>query len=140
MGPEKISPAVRKETKNVAIYTLIGVLVSLLIFYIAHTIRPEEVPFDYTVVLGSICGGIVAVGNFFLMGLTVQKVANTSDQALAAGYMRASYARRMMMQVLWVVAAIAAPCFHFVAGILPLLFPGAGIKLAGMIQAITDKK
>jgi len=35
--------------------------------------------------------------------------------------------------MLWVVIAIAAPCFQFVAGILPLLFPGTGIKLMGIV-------
>ena len=137
---DKISPAVRKETKNVAFYTLTGVLISWVFFFIAHKLRPDQVPFDYTVFLGSLCGGVVAVGNFFLMGLTVQKVASTEDQTLAAGYMRASYARRMMMQVLWVIVAIVAPCFYFVAGIVPLLFPGTGIKLAGIVQAFRGTK
>ena len=136
MKAEKISPAVRKETRNVAIYTGIGVIACWIVFFAAHSLRPDKVPFDYTVFLGSLMGGAVAVGNFFLMGLTVQKVASTEDQNLAAGYMRASYARRMLMQVLWVILAIAAPCFHFVAGIVPLLFPGAGIKAAGIFSAL----
>ena len=46
--------------------------------------------------------------------------------------MKASYSKRMLLQMLWVVAAIAVPCFHFAAGILPLLFPSAGIKLMGI--------
>ena len=28
--------------------------------------------------------------------------------------------------ILWVIVAIVAPCFQFVAGIAPLLFPGTG--------------
>lgn len=47
--------------------------------------------------------------------------------------MKASYSQRMLIQMLWVVIAIAAPCFQFVAGILPLLFPGTGIKLMGIV-------
>jgi hypothetical protein len=35
---------------------------------------------------------------------------------------------------LWVILAIVAPCFHFVAGIVPLLFPGTGIKIAGIFH------
>ena len=30
---------------------------------------------DYTVLTGSVLGGVYAVGNFLLMGLTVQKMA-----------------------------------------------------------------
>ena len=36
--------------------------------------------------------------------------------------------------MLWVIIAIVAPCFHFVAGIVPLLFPGTGIKIAGIFH------
>ena len=67
------------------------------------------------------------------MGLTVQKVAAAEDEAAARMKMKASYSQRMMLQMLWVIVAIVAPCFQFVAGILPLLFPGTGIKLVGII-------
>ena len=44
---------------------------------------PEKVPFDYTVILGGLGGGAVAVLNFFLMGLTVQKAAACEDEGSA---------------------------------------------------------
>ena len=137
-GKEKLrlQPAVKKETRNVSAFVIAGVVVMWIIFAVGHRFRPEKIPFDYTVILGGLFGGIVAVLNFLLMGLTVQKVASTEDEQLARGMMRSSYSRRMMMQMLWVVAAIAAPCFHFVAGLVPLLLPGAGIRLSGIIQAI----
>ena len=34
----------------------------------------------------------------------------------------------------WVIAAIAAPCFWAVAGVLPLLFPSIGIKIMGILN------
>ena len=40
----------------------------------------------------------------------------------------------MLFQMLWVIIAIAAPCFHYAAGIIPLLFPGTGIKIAGILK------
>lgn len=128
-----IQPAVKKETKKVAVSTLIGVILMWIGFAVFHFIFPEKVPLDYTVFLGGIGGGVVAVLNFFLMGLTVQKVASTSDEEMARMRMKASYSRRMMLQMLWVVIVIAAPCFALVAGLLPLLFPGFGIKFAGII-------
>ncbi len=176
----EVQPAVKKETGHVAVYTAIGAVlmwvifgilhgvmpekvpfdytvflggigggliavlnfflmgltvqkVAARIFGILHGVMPEKVPFDYTVFLGGIGGGLIAVLNFFLMGLTVQKVAASTDEDAARMKMKASYSQRMLLQMLWVVAAIALPCFQFVAGILPLLFPSLGIKLHSII-------
>lgn len=129
-----IQPAVKKETKNVAMYTGIGVVLMWGVFFILHITLPEKVPFDYTVILGGLGGGLIAVLNFFLLGLTVQKVAAAEDEEIGRKFMKSSYSQRMMLQAVWMVAAIAAPCFQFVAGLVPLLFPGAGIKIMGIIK------
>ena len=86
-----------------------------------------------TVLLAGFIGGMVAVLNFFLMGLTVQKIVSMEDDKQAAAKMKASYSQRMMLQLIWGVLAIAVPCFQFVAGILPLLFPNIVIKTVGII-------
>ncbi|MDD7740397.1 MAG: ATP synthase subunit I [Fusicatenibacter sp.] len=137
---DKVQPAVKKETQRVIAYTGIGVVLMWIVFGIVSSVMPERAVFDYTVILGGIGGGIIAVLNFFLMGLTVQKVASMEDEEAARNRMKASYSQRMLLQMLWVVAAIAAPCFQFVAGILPLLFPGMGIKLKGIWDALAAKK
>lgn len=126
---KKIQPAVKQETKNVAVSTGIGVLLMWLVFVVLHLAMPQKVPFDYTVIAGGAVGGLVAVLNFFLMGIAVQSVASSSEEDIARTKMRSSYSQRMMMQMLWGIAAIVAPCFHFVAGLLPLLFPSIGIKI-----------
>lgn len=131
---KNIQPAVKKETKNVAIYTSVGVVLMWIVFFILHMAIPEKVVFDYTVILGGIGGGFIAVLNFFLLGLTVQKVASTEDEEMARKFMKSSYSHRMLLQAVWVVIAIAAPVFQFVAGMVPLLFPGAGIKIVGIIK------
>lgn len=130
-----VQPAVKKETKNVAVYTVTGVIIMWIGFFVLHLILPEKIPFNYTVFLAGIGGGAVAVLNFFLMGLTVQKVAATTDETTARMKMKASYSQRMLIQMLWVIVAIVAPCFQFAAGIIPLLFPGAGIKIAGIMKS-----
>lgn len=126
---QDVAPAVRKETKRVAVITVTGVIIMLAVFAVCHFIFPDRVPFDYRVILGAAGGGCIAVLNFFMMGLTVQKVTSTEDEGMARQQMKASYSRRMLIQVLWMVAAIAAPCFQFVAGLVPLLFPSLGLKL-----------
>ena len=131
----KLSPALKKETVRLSVMVAAGVVLMILVFLIAHLIVPEKVPFDYRVILGGLGGGFIAVLNFFLMGLTVQKVANTEDPDLAKNRMKASYSRRMLLQMAWVVIAIVVPIFQPVAGIVPLLFPSLSIKLL----AVTGK-
>ena len=95
---DKVQPAVKKETKNVAIYTVVGVVVMWVGFLILHLIWPEKIPFDYRVILGGIGGGAVAVLNFFLMGMAVQKAVSETDEAGAKRRMQASYSQRNLMQ------------------------------------------
>lgn len=129
-----LQPAVKKETRNVLVINIIGVAAMFVVFLILHLIIPDKVPFDYTVILGGIGCGAVAFLNFFLMALTVQKVASMEDRDEASKLMKKSYTRRFGLQVIWVIAAIFAPCFQTIAGIIPLLFPGLGIKIYGLFR------
>ena len=131
---ENVQPAVKKETKRVVMITGAGLILMWILVAILHYTMPDKVPFDYTVILGGIGGGMIAVLNFFLMGLAVQKAASATDEGTARMKLKASYSQRFMMMILWVIAAIVAPCFQFVAGIAPLLFPGTGLKFVGIFH------
>lgn len=131
---DNVQPAVKKETKRVVKITAVGLILMWILFAVLHFAMPDKVPLDYTVFLGGIGGGAIAVLNFFLMGLAVQKAASASDEGTARMKLKASYSQRFMMMILWVIVAIVAPCFHFAAGIAPLLFPGTGIKLVGIFH------
>ena len=131
---DNVQPAVKKETKRVVKITAVGLILMWILFAVLHFTMPDKVPLDYTVFLVGIGGGAVAVLNFFLMGLAVQKAASASDEGTARMKLKASYSQRFLMQILWVILAIVAPCFHFVAGIAPLLFPGTGIKIMGIFH------
>ena len=131
---DNVQSAVKKETKRVVKITAVGLILMWILFAVLHCAMPDKVPLDYTVFLGGIGGGAVAVLNFFLMGLAVQKAASASDEGTARMKLKASYSQRFLMQILWVILAIVAPCFHFVAGIAPLLFPGTGIKIMGIFH------
>ena len=131
---DNVQPAVKKETKRVVKITAVGLILMWILFAVLHFTMPDKVPLYYTVFLGGIGGGAVAVLNFFLMGLAVQTAASASDEGTARMKLKASYSQRFLMQILWVILAIVAPCFHFVAGIAPLLFPGTGIKIMGIFH------
>ena len=130
----EIQPAVKKETKNVALYSLTGLVIMLIVFGILHVVIPQKVPFDYKVILGGLGGCAVSVLNFFLMGLAVQKVAACEDEGQGRAIMKASYSRRTMFQVLWIILAVVVQVFNPISGLVPLLFPGIGIKLMGIIK------
>ena len=131
---KNVQPAVKKETKRVVMITGAGLILMWILFAILHYTMPDKVPFDYTVILGGIGGGVIAVLNFFRMGLAVQKAASATDEGTARMKLKASYSQRFMMMILWVIVAIVAPCFQFVAGIAPLLFPGTGLKFVGIFH------
>ena len=126
----QVSPALKKELKRIGIGTAVLVLLMWAVFAVLHAIFPDAVPFDYTVILGGIFGGLIAVGNFFLMGLTVQKVSAQEDEAAAKKLMQFSISRRYLLIFIWGIIAILVPCFNAAAGIAPLLFPSIIIKVA----------
>ena len=129
-----LQPAVKKETQKVVVYTVVGVVLMWGVLFLLRPTMPDKIVFDYTTILAGIIGGGVAILNFFLMGISIQNIAATEDQDLAKKKMKTSYSQRMALQLIWVVIAIAAPCFYFVAGILPLLFPSLGIKFMAVIK------
>ena len=131
---DRLQPAVRKETKRITAVTFSGVVLMWVVFAILHLAAPESVPFDYTVILGGIGGGVIAAINFFLMALTVQNVASQTDEDEARSRMKVSYRQRLLLQIVWMIVAMAAPCFQVVAGIAPLLFPSLGIKAMAVIK------
>lgn len=124
-----VQEATKKETLRIAAGTGIGVAVMILVFAALHAAVPEQVPFNYTVVLGGLGGGAVAVLNFFLMGITVQHVAKETDDKRAYQRMKASYSQRILLQIIWIILAMTVPVFNAVAGIAPLLFPSLTVKI-----------
>jgi len=148
-GRKGIDPIVKKETLRVGLIAYAGIALMLLVFFLLHTFCPKEVwdvPFDYTVILGGVCCGIIDVLNFFLMGNAVVKVTSLEpildeegnpsdeDKGRARKIMSTSMRLRFLLMIVWCIIAIALPCFNTIAGILPLLFPTLGIKLLGLAK------
>ncbi len=134
---KKLSAALKKELKNIVLYVFIGLVILFGIMILLIQLFPEmktSPDFEYwRIVLGGLGGGAVAIFNFFLMGLTVQKVASDINTDRARNRMKLSYTYRYLMQVAWIVIAILVPCFNYITGIVPLLFPSLGIKIASII-------
>lgn len=112
----KIAPAVKKETGHIALGTAIGVVLILIVFFVFKQ-------FNSGVLVSAIIGGVVAVLNFFILGLTVQKIANGESEERGRKWMQFSYNMRMLVMVIWLIVALAVPFFNWVAALLPLLMP-----------------
>ncbi len=117
----KLQPESKKELKRILCGTAICTAAMWVLFAALHLVG--WVRFDLKLVLSSLVGDAVAVGNFAGICLMVQKVIDEQDEKRRKAQLQASYNIRMLIQAVWVIVAIGAPCFQPFAGILPLLFP-----------------
>ena len=140
----KLQDAVKKETTRISLYVLILDTVMVGIFVLLKVIFKNLDFFNrprmgyFPVVLGAVCGGTVAVLNFFLMALTVQAVTCMEDGDTARNLYKNSYFRRLGIQLLWIAAAAVAPCFNVFTGIAPLFFPSIAIKVTGIAKGARE--
>lgn len=133
-----INEAVKKETIHITLGTAAGAGLMLLVFFLLHRTMPGIIPFDHTVIAGAAAGTTVAAANFFLMGITVQKVTSVEDEKKAYEYMRTSYHLRLALQLLWVAIVMTASWINSVAGIIPLFIPSICIKGMGAFGMTKD--
>ena len=117
----KLQPESKKELLRIAAGTALCTAVMWVVFAALHLVG--WVRFDYTVVLGSLVGALVAIGNFAGICFVVQKIIDEPDEKRRKAKLQLSHNSRMLLQAIWVVVAIAAPCFQAFASILPLFFP-----------------
>ena len=132
----KLQKAVKDETIFVALGSLILSVLMVIVFFALNRAFPDKVPMDASVLIGAIGGCAVAVGNFFLMALTVQKVAGIENYEQAYRSMQISYRYRTFLQLIWCVLSMILTFINPVAGMLPLLWPSLLIKGRGIINGV----
>jgi len=123
----KIQKAVRDETLHIALGVLLLSAVLQLAFVLLHR-------WDPSVLWGNLLGGGYAVLNFFLLGLTVQKIAADGDEKKGKTFMQFSYSSRMFVTALVAFIGFSLPVFHWVAVVVPLLFPRITIFFMGLFK------
>lgn len=122
----KIEPAVWKETRYIAVTTLLlGVAMQAVFLIIGK--------WSFSVLFGGLYGWAVALGNFFLMALTVQKAVG-QDQKDARRTIKLSQGLRLLGTFLLALAAYLIPALHTVAAILPYLFPRIAIFFSPFLR------
>lgn len=121
---KKVDPVVMKETRFIALIVLILSALMQAVFLIIGK-------WDYTVLLGNLYGALIAVGNFFLMGLTVQKCLTLEPDEAKKKMKLSQQGRLLMLLVLCVIGAVL-PCFHTIAMLVPQFFPRIGVTIRGL--------
>lgn len=131
----KLQPESKQQLVRIALGTAACTAAMLVLFAILHLMGVAS--FDGKVILSGLVGAGVAIANFAGICFTMEKAIEDGDEKHRKAVIKASYNGRMLLQALWVVIAIAAPCFQPFAGILPLLFPRLTIyylQLTGKYQ------
>lgn len=122
----KIDKVVLKETKYIATFAAIFSVLMQAVFLIIGK-------WDYTVLLGNLWGAAVAVGNFFVMGLYVQKAVSQEEKE-AKQTIKASQSMRFAAMVLLTGIGVVTPFFNWIAVVVPLVFPSVAIYLRPIID------
>lgn len=122
----KLQAASKKEISRIAVGTLVcDVIMVAGLFLLSQfgigTFEPLRI------LLGAVCGSVVAVANFTILCLTVQSAVEIDSKKKMRRKFQMSYNLRLIIQAAWVVAAFLIPQVHFVAGAAPVLFPNVVI-------------
>lgn len=105
------------QTGIIAIGQAVGVAVMLGIFALLGR-------FDYTVVLGSLMGALVATLNFFFMAVSLTLAADRAteqDVKGGKGVVKSSYAIRILVMFAVLFACAKSGHFQVIALVVPLL-------------------
>ena len=124
----KIDKTVIKETKYIATFVAIFSALMQAIFLIIGK-------WHWTMLLGNLWGAAVAIGNFFVMGLYVQKAVSQEEKD-AKQTIKTSQSMRFTALVL--LTGIGVAVFYnnyaWISAVVPLVFPSIAIYLRPIID------
>ena len=122
----KLQAASRKEISRISAGTLIcdGIMVAGLFLLSQFGMGEFDLP---RILLGAVCGSVIAILNFTILCLTVQMAAEMDNKRKMKAKFQLSYNIRLILQAGWVVLCFALPQIHFIAGAVPVLFPNVVI-------------
>ena len=117
----RLQSASQREVKRIACGTAVGGTLLVAAMFALDLMGVGT--FDYRVITGTVGGCIVAVLNFVLMCLTIQRAVNITEQKTMRSFIQGSYNGRLFLQAGWIVAAYLMPWVNVFAAAIPLLFP-----------------
>ena len=117
----KLQSASLREIKRIACGTAVGGVALVAVMFVLSLMGIGE--FDYRVFTGVIGGCCVAVLNFTMMCITIQRAVNIGEQKAMKAFIQGSYNGRLLLQAGWIVAAYLISWINVFAAAIPLLFP-----------------
>ncbi len=126
---KKIDSTIIKETKYIAIIVMIFSMLMQSVVLILGV-------WNITFIFGNILGFLAAVGNFFLMGITVQKALSKGEEDAKKLIKVSQSLRLLMLLVVAVIAYLLDNVFNIFSVIIPYLFP----RIAVMLRPIFEKR
>ena len=137
----KLQSASKKEIRRVAVGTAaFDVLMIAGLFLLSQF---GIGTFSYKVLLGALGGSVVAILNFTVMCLTIQKATEIEEKKQMKAFIQGSYNGRLLLQAGWIVAAFLIPHVNVIAAAAPLLFPNLTIiylQLKGKLVQPSERK
>lgn len=122
----KVDATVRRETGYIAAcVAILSALMEAIFLVLGY--------WNYTVLLGNLLSGGVAVLNFFLMGLSVQE-ATGKDEKGSRAFMQMSQGLRSVLLFAAAALGVLLPCFHTVTALVPLFFPRIGVAFRPLLD------
>lgn len=126
----KLQEATKRETLHIASGVLLLVAVENGVYALLHR-------WTTAVLLGSLMGTLAAVGNFFFLALTVQKIAGEAgEERRGKQWMQLSHSLRTLFMGAVVVCAFLLPGVDGIAAAVCLFFPQPVILV---LQAMNRK-
>ena len=137
----KLQAASQREVKRIACGTAVGGVILIAAMFVLSMLGIGV--FDYRVFTGAIGGSVVAVLNFAMMCMTIQRAVNIGEQKAMKAFIQGSYNGRLLLQAGWIVAAYLMPWCNVFAAAIPLLFPNLMIfylQARGKLVTPSDRK
>ena len=122
----KLQPASRKELSRIAIGTLVCDAVMIAALFVLSLMGVGRFSTG-RILLGAACGSLVAIVNFAILCLTVQRAVEIENKKKMKARFQLSYNIRLLLQAGWVVLCFVLKPIHLVAGAAPILFPNVVI-------------
>ena len=118
---KKIDNTVLRETYYIAAFTAVLSVLMQAVFLIIGK-------WDVTALLGNLLGYVATVGNFLLMGITVQNAVEKEEKE-AKNLMKLSQTLRSFMLFAVALVGYLVPVFNLFAVVIPFLFPRIAVAL-----------
>ena len=117
----KLQSASLREVKRIACGTAVGSVLLVAVMFALSRAGIGE--FGYQVITGALGGCLVAVLNFAMLCMTIQRAVSIGEQKAMKSFIQGSYNGRLLLQAGWIVAAYMMPWFNVFSAAIPLLFP-----------------